>query len=293
MPKFETCSTPMCHNTGKFGNVHGEQFGQTRCDKCHGLQDFKKSSFKHEDPKYNGYKLIGKHATTACAKCHRPNAVTKVALYKPIRTATCEAVGCHDVKERGYIHGNQFKGLRCESCHDEKGWKPAKFSHTGPKFIGYKLSGKHEKAACEKCHRRDPVTKIALYKPIRTASCDAAGCHDVKERGYVHGDQFKGQKCSLCHTTKDWKYEKKLHDYTQFKLVRWHVKLKCDACHKTKGVWNDQKRACAPCHYDPHLGKFAGGDSGCEPCHGFFRINKQRYKTEFQDLSKFKRDKDK
>lgn len=277
--KYSACDAVGCHDVGKFGNVHASQFKDQKCEKCHGLSGFKPSSFKHEDVKYVGYKLLGKHEKTACAKCHRTDPKTKVALYKPMKTSACDSAGCHDVKERGYVHGDQFKGQKCEKCHDEKGWKPAKFGHNDPKFIGFKLKGKHEKVQCVKCHPVTQPTKISLYRPINVSSCDAAGCHDVKERGNIHGAQFKEQRCDKCHTAKDWKYEKNLHTYTKFKLVRWHLKPKCDGCHKNKGAWTDLKDAtCATCHYDPHKGTFAGGDNGCEPCHGFFRLAKERVK---------------
>jgi hypothetical protein len=276
--KYTSCDTASCHDKGKFGNVHGTQFIGQRCDKCHGLAGFKPSFFKHEDAKYSGYKLVGKHEKTACAKCHRADNPAKIALYKPIKSGSCDALGCHDVKARGNIHGDQFKGQKCEKCHNEQGWKPARFDHNAKKYVGYKLTGKHEKVACVKCHAANPVTKVALYKPINVSSCDTKGCHDVKERGNIHRDQFKGQRCDKCHTTKDWKYDKKLHDYTKFKLVRWHLKIKCEDCHKTKGVWNDAIRTCSPCHYDPHKSQFAGGDNGCEPCHSFFRLAKERHK---------------
>lgn len=268
--KFDACDAAGCHDKGRFGNVHGKQFPGQACDKCHNLSGFKPSLYKHEGEGYAGFKLLGKHAQTACGKCHAPDPVTKVALFKPIQTTTCDGSHCHDVKERGNIHGpQQFNRRGCQECHNENGWKPTLFKHDS---IGFKLLGKHAQTACDKCHTADPFTKVVKYRPIVTVSCDWGGCHDTKERGNIHGKQFKGQKCEDCHNEKGWKPTLFKHDTIAFKLLGKHAQTACEKCHKP----SDKKvvlfkpikyGSCssAECHKNPHQEQFGG--KKCEQCH--------------------------
>ncbi|MBI3794616.1 MAG: hypothetical protein HY280_07785 [Nitrospinae bacterium] len=235
LARFDVCDAPGCHDVGKFGNVHEKQFVGKTCDACHNVAGFKPSLFKHEAQAYVGFKLAGKHAQTACVKCHRPDPITKVALFKPIVTTSCDVKGCHDVKERGNIHGLQFKGQKCDACHNEQGWKPTVFRHNDERYAGFKLLGKHEKTECSKCHVPDSLTKAALYKPLNSSSCDARGCHDVKERGGVHGSQFKGLRCETCHNEQGWKPTLFKHSddrFQIFRLVGKHEKTPCEKCHR-------------------------------------------------------------
>lgn len=272
--KYDSCDAPGCHDKGKFGNVHKQQFTGQKCDKCHTVSGFKPSLYKHGGADYVGFKLLGKHSSVACEKCHAPDPITKVALFKPIQTASCDAAHCHDVKERGNIHGaSQFNRRKCDECHNEQGWKPTLFKHDS---IGFKLLGKHAQAKCEKCHIADPLTKIVKYRPIVTISCDWAGCHNVKERGYIHGAQFKGQKCETCHNEQGWKPTLFKHDaagYAGFKLDGKHAQTACDKCHKPTGL-NEavlfkpiKYDSCtsAACHKNPHQEQFEG--KKCEQCH--------------------------
>ena len=279
--KYDTCDAPGCHDKGKFGNVHGKQFAGKKCDECHTTQDFKPATFKHEDPAYTGYKLKGKHAKLECEKCHRPDQVTKAALFKPIPSDRCDNAGCHDIKERGNIHGPQFKGQLCDSCHHEENWKPSLFDHSAAAYKGYKLKGKHAKLECEKCHRPDQVTKAALFKPIPSDRCDNAGCHDIKSRGNIHGSQFKGQLCDSCHHEENWKpslFDHNAAAYKGYRLEGKHAAQKCEKCHRpdplTQTVLFKPMAAdrCdnAGCHDIKERGNIHGPqfkDAKCEQCH--------------------------
>ncbi|MBI5179695.1 MAG: hypothetical protein HZA04_10615 [Nitrospinae bacterium] len=273
--KYDTCDAPGCHDKGKFGNVHETQFLGVACAKCHTVEGFKPSLFKHESPDYLGFKLKGKHAQVECGKCHRPLAVTKMALFKPMASSTCDVAGCHDIKARGNIHGVQFKGQKCESCHIEEGWKPTLFKHGAEAYKGYKLEGKHAQVECQKCHRADPATQVVLFKPIDAASCSGAFCHDVKERGNIHGAQFKDRKCNDCHTVQGWKpsaFDHNADSYKGYKLEGKHAQAKCQKCHLPAGDGTVAYRpidtkscASALCHKDPHARQFA--DKECDQCH--------------------------
>ena len=68
-----------CHK-----NSHAGQFnvkGKTDCTKCHGFEDWKKSTFDHNSSRF---KLEGAHLTVSCEKCHKEeaNGNGKFILYK-------------------------------------------------------------------------------------------------------------------------------------------------------------------------------------------------------------------
>lgn len=247
-------------------DIHKGEFKQG-CETCHNIETWKGRDVRFDHGKY--YALGGGHSDLKCDKCHPDS--KKTGLFKVAKYGTCSTPLCHDKGKLGDVHNGQFGPPRCDKCHGLKKFKPSTFRHSDPKYAGYRLLGKHAKTECAKCHRTNPLTKTVSYKPVNYSSCDAVGCHDVKERGNVHGAQFPGQPCELCHTENDWKYDQKLHDFTKFKLIRWHVKVKCQDCHKTKGVWTGLKPACSSCHYDPHKGEYAGGENGCGICHSLFR----------------------
>ncbi|MFQ5433153.1 MAG: hypothetical protein ACE5EN_11695, partial [Nitrospinota bacterium] len=182
---FSSCDAPGCHDTKKRGNIHGKQFLGQRCDDCHTVNGFKPPLFKHENPKYKGYKLAGKHAKLKCETCHRKAPFGGVRHFKPIEYKSCDAPGCHDTKKRGNIHGKQFEGRKCDECHTTKGFKEELFKHNDPKYTGYKLEGKHAELKCESCHRKALFTGVTKYKPLEYKSCDSAGCHDTKKRGNI------------------------------------------------------------------------------------------------------------
>ena len=199
------------------------------CEKCHQTTGWKNIVFDHVKTKYP---LEGKHQKAACEKCHTEK--TK-GVFKIARFDTCDAPGCHDKGPLGNVHEKQFMGQRCDACHTLEGFKPSLFKHESEGYKGYKLKGKHAEVKCEKCHRQLPVAKMTLYKPIETSSCDAAGCHDVKVRGNIHGVQFKGQRCDACHTEQGWKpslFSHGAETYKGYKLEGKHAELKCEKCHR-------------------------------------------------------------
>ena len=93
-----------CH-----ADPHAGQFavkGATDCRGCHAAEDWKRTLFSHAPP-FTSYRLEGKHAQVACAKCHTAVVVAKaveVRRYKGLPTA-CES--CHQDFHRGAFRGVQ------------------------------------------------------------------------------------------------------------------------------------------------------------------------------------------
>lgn len=79
-----------CHES-----VHGNQFeinGQTDCARCHGFDGWAIGNFDHSKTRF---KLEGKHAETACDKCHRPSEVED-DIFVMYRLERFECADCHN-----------------------------------------------------------------------------------------------------------------------------------------------------------------------------------------------------
>ncbi|MBI5407382.1 MAG: hypothetical protein HZA18_06785 [Nitrospirae bacterium] len=238
---FKTCNNSACHN-----DPHKRQFTDQVCEACHNIKGWKPSLFNHAAPEYTGYKLEGKHIKTACEKCHVKG------RYKPLNTKSCDNSDCHKDTHRG-----QFKDKKCEACHTLKGWKPSLFEHNEPKYMGYKLEGKHVETVCEKCHVQ------GRYKPLNYKSCDNSDCHKDTHKG-----QFKDKKCEACHTMKGWKpslFEHNAREYEGYRLDGKHLKTSCEKCH-ADGKYKPLPDRCYDCHEKDDTHKKELGNN-CAKCH--------------------------
>lgn len=221
-------------------DVHKGRLG-TACADCHTEARWTETRFDHTKTKFA---LTGRHATAACADCHRNRADFQDT------PKTC--IGCHRKQDDG-ARGHQGRfGERCDSCHGTKAWKPATFNHDTD--TRYALRGKHRGAACGDCHT-GPLQKQKL-------ASDCIGCHrqDDKHRGTL------GTQCESCHSERDWKERGRFdHGKTAFALLGKHVQVRCDACHRSL-QFNEAPKACVGCHRsdDKHQGTL--GDR-CESCH--------------------------
>ena len=257
--KFDTCDSPGCHDTRRRGAVHGEQFKGRNCAECHTVNGWKPVLFKHESANYKGFKLTGAHAKVKCAKCHSRGR-NGVVRFRPIKTTSCNTAGCHDVKIRGAVHGEQFKGRNCAECHTVNGWKPVLFKHESANYKGFKLTGAHAKVKCAKCHKPN-WKRVIVYKPIKTSDCATSLCHNNP-----HRSMFRGKKCDQCHTERSWK--KLLFDHdkqSDYPLNGKHASVKCKKCH-INNVWKPVRKDCYNCHLkkDVHKGSFG---KRCADCH--------------------------
>jgi len=232
---YKTCDTSDCHK-----DTHKGQFKGKTCESCHTTKTWKPSQFNHNALEYVGFKLDGKHTDVKCDKCHIEG------KFKPINYKTCDTSDCHKDTHKG-----QFKGKTCESCHTTKTWKPALFNHNAPEYAGFKLTGKHIKTACEKCH------ELGKYKPI------AANCFNCHEKDDVHKKEL-GNTCDKCHNTEEWKKATFNHNLqSKFPLIARHSETKCEKCHQEK-KYKIGKEKCIDCHEDIHKGSFK---EECTSCH--------------------------
>jgi len=238
-PLYRKEKTPTtCIACHRKDDIHKGGLGD-KCASCHNEEKWKTSSFNHD--KDTKYPLLGKHITTKCEACHKPNLKEKIAT-------TCN--GCHKGDDK---HKGEF-GPKCESCHKEKDWKTISFDHT--RDTKYPLIGKHEKVKCITCHTG------RLYQ--QKLGLDCISCHKKED---VHKDKL-GKRCESCHNEKDWK-DVVLFDHgrSRFPLLGLHVKVECKKCHLTQ-LYRDSPSDCFACHKkddnDTHKRRMG---RKCESCH--------------------------
>lgn len=195
------------------------------------------------DHAFTDFALREKHADAKCASCHAPNVKR--------RDAPTECNGCHrkDDKHRGEL------GSKCESCHGEAGWKPARVDHDKTRFP---LRQRHLEAKCAACHPAGRYTD---------APRDCVSCHRKDDQ---HQGQL-GTRCERCHDETSWKASSFQHDRdSDFPLRGKHREAKCDSCHRSPGFRDKLPVRCEACHQrdDMRAGHKGAFGARCETCHG-------------------------
>ncbi len=260
-----------CHAKDDAEKGHKGHLG-AKCDDCHTQERWTVARFDHEKTKFS--LLGGKHAAVACAKCH----VDKTYQSTP---RTCN--GCHrkDDQERG--HKGRY-GAKCESCHNDKGWKESTFNHDVD--TRYALKDKHRPVRCAACHLPDrPGT---VYQEKLSTQCVA--CHKGDDQRQGHRGEL-GEKCESCHTERGWKSASFDHDKTKFPLRDKHSDLKCERCHEGGVAGAKAKirveRTCIACHRADDEKKGHRGELGekCDTCHNARGWKETRFD---HDTSKFR-----
>ena len=240
---FQNCTS--CHQ-----DIHQNKFG-IECTSCHnttGWKNYDRSKFNHETTRYP---LRGKHRLLACEKCHLPG--------KPrtgLKFQKCQ--DCHTDYHRGQFLHRPEKGA-CESCHDVKGFVPAKFTIEQHNQAAFILDGSHLAIPCTACHNRTdvglPTENIQFHFP--TKQC--IDCHKDPHWGSAT-KYFQGRDCNTCHSNQSWQEVKFDHSQTAFPLEFSHSLIRCTACHTTKiqgkVTITALSRNCQDCHKDPHNAQF-------------------------------------
>jgi len=246
---FLTASTACvsCH-----ADVHKGSLG-SNCQTCHSVRAVFKAASAQFDHEKAAFRLVGAHATVACARCHT------AGTYRGIKFALC--TDCHKDPHRPVFD------TTCTSCHTNDSWRTTTVNHTRTAFP---LKGKHARVDCAACHTQ-PTMKA---KP-RADTC--AACH-----ADVHRGTFK-QDCSACHSESGFDRVPFDHTQTKFLLTGKHAGLACVKCHTatmprpaapartaasaraaTTADFRGLKTACVSCHTDAHRAELG---TTCETCH--------------------------
>lgn len=242
-----------CHNKDDRKKGHQGRFG-TKCESCHSDRGWKDIAFNHDrDTKYP---LRGKHEAANCDACHRP----ELGALATARLGT-RCIACHRGDDQKKGHQGAL-GEKCESCHNERGWKESNFNHDDTDFP---LRDKHRTAKCDACHDGGVSGRAATIK-LKT---ECVACHRKDDRDKGHKGRY-GDKCESCHTARGWKDIHFNHDRdTKYRLKDKHREVKCDACHlPEQGPIHGIRLAsdCHACHKgdDKHEGQLG---TRCEECH--------------------------
>jgi len=243
-----------CHQTNFANSINPnhQTIGlSTDCKTCHTSDGWKPSTFSHAA---TNFQLAGKHATTACADCHKGRT-----------TGTSQVCNdCHQSNFANSINPNhQTIGLStdCKTCHTSDGWKPATFSHAATNF---QLAGKHATTVCADCHKG---------KTTGTSQV----CNDCHQSNFTNSINPNHQTvglstdCKTCHTSDGWTPSSFSHTATNFQLTGGHTKAACADCHKGKTTGTSQ--VCNDCHQQSFANSknpnhvTIGLSTDCKSCH--------------------------
>jgi hypothetical protein len=254
--KHATTACVSCHKNSDFKNTptdcaachtkddaHAGSLG-TLCGACHTPVGWKPATVDHSKFAFH---LDGKHATAACASCHKNS---------DFKNTPTDCAACHTKDD---AHAGSL-GTLCGACHTPVGWKPATVDHS--KFA-FHLDGKHATAACASCHAG------GVFKGTPT---DCAACHTKDD---AHAGTF-GLQCGTCHTPADWTSASFDHSKAAFVLTAHKLKsdktaFVCKDCHVNGYTRPFDQLACANCHLNvnqvfatEHILTFW---TNCQACH--------------------------
>ncbi len=240
-----------CHKDPHLGQL------PPRCETCHDTSSFRVAKFVHPARKETADFFGGKHATIACAECHRKETADFPAGHgTAVRyTLPVDCAHCHEDAHHGAL------GRDCASCHNVVIWRTA--SRAFHKTAAFPLEGKHLAVPCASCHLK------GVLKGTPTGCYD---CHWIRKPD----DRFKtklGPDCQTCHRPIAWTAVNWSHAAaTGFNLETPHKTLDCEACHKGQ-VFAGTPRDCYSCHradYErvQNPSHTAGGfPTDCTGCH--------------------------
>ena len=174
------CGT--CHKDPHLGQL------SPRCETCHDAASFKVAKFTHPKKKETEEFFVSRHATIACAECHKRETRDYPAGHgSAVRYALpVSCAHCHEDVHHGAL------GRDCATCHNAVVWRTA--SRAFHKTAAFTLEGKHLTVPCASCHLKGVV------KGTPTGCYD---CHWIRKPD----DRFKtalGGDCQTCHRPIAW-----------------------------------------------------------------------------------------
>ncbi len=252
--KFAACTD--CHQ-----DAHDNQFAaapyRNRCEDCHTVKDFHRSTFTIENHSNTRFALTGAHVAVSCADCHKAGLAGRTDKILPFHFKDRTCAACHADPHKGQFQDRMAQkrpdgtSLGCEACHNTRSWIDVRnFDHSKTNFP---LLGAHRTVACAGCHK--PVqgaSDIQFKKTPR--NCEA--CHSDS-----HGGQFAAKdgitKCGDCHVVQRWTPSTFDHDKrTEFPLQGGHANVTCSMCHqlqrevqgKSVLFYKPTPTKCVDCH---------------------------------------------
>jgi hypothetical protein len=252
--KFAACTD--CHK-----DEHDKQFAAApylnRCEDCHTVKDFHRSTFTIAKHQKTHFVLTGAHVAIACAECHKAGLGGRTDKILPFHFQDRTCAACHadphkgEFKDRMAATKADGTPQGCEACNGTRSWVDINgFDHSKTKFA---LTGAHRVVVCGECHKALPGTHEIQFKGT-TKNCEA--CHSDPHAGQFAA-QNKITKCADCHTDQRWTPSTFDHDKrTQFALTGGHANVSCEKCHtslreiqgKLVLFYKPTSLKCADCH---------------------------------------------
>jgi hypothetical protein len=207
------------------------------CEPCHRVEGWTPSRIGPAEHASYALRLEGKHATAACAACHRKPKLALTGL-----SAACGS--CHRD-----VHA-MAPGRDCAACHDARTFAPARVGPKEHAAFAIALEGAHGATPCFSCHEdlTQPTPRKAVsFKDERRACAD---CHEDVHRGTL------GRDCARCHGPASFRPASGFdHDRdTRFRLGGAHAPLACSRCH-AGNRWSGIPSRCQDCHGVRQAGK--------------------------------------
>jgi hypothetical protein len=251
--KYAACLD--CHK-----DAHDNQFAaapyRNRCEDCHTVLDFHRSTFTIAKHRNTRYPLTGAHAAVSCTDCHKVGAGGRTDKILPFHFQDMTCTACHADPHHGEFKDRMAQRrangvlLGCEACHNTRSWTDVVgFDHSRTKFP---LLGAHRAARCGACHKIPVGAKEVQFKGTSQVCED---CHKD-----AHAGQFaKSGKtpCADCHSTQRWVPSTFNHDTrTHFALQGGHANVACNKCHtQTRmvgenlvAIYKQAPSKCSDCH---------------------------------------------
>jgi len=270
------------------------------CASCHDERGFAPATYAVADHAGARFPLTGRHATVACAACHRPAPTSAIRSERDragvvLRPAFARCADCH-----ADAHGGQFAhrpgGGECASCHRTDAWVPSTYGATEHAATGLALDGRHAALPCRACHARDRAGLPALPPDaargsarlaLATLAPECASCHRDPHEGSLRGPSAKAggpAACGDCHGATSFRpstVDARVHASFRYPLDGAHRTVPCVRCHAGLGAAaaSDGSRPavtfrtahdrCEACHETPHGAQFAArrGGGACDACH--------------------------
>jgi len=253
--KFAACLD--CHK-----DAHDNQFAakpyENRCEPCHTVTDFHRSTFSIAEHRETKYPLTGGHVAVACTECHKAGLAGRQDKILPFRFPDRSCTACHSDPHHGEFRSRMERRkpdgtmFGCEACHSTRSWTDVNgFDHAKTAFP---LRGAHRTVTCGACHKTLPAETKIQFKGTPQA-CEA--CHKDPHAGQFVSRAGKTE-CASCHAEQRWKPSTFDHDKrTPFPLQGGHAGVACDKCHAQVKLINGDPVI----FYKPTPVK-------CDACHG-------------------------
>lgn len=231
-----------CHR-----DPHKNRFGQN-CEKCHRTSAWKQIIRKNFDHSRTRFPLLGLHAKVDCTGCHKNGR-------KMTGLAFAHCSDCHADVHHGQFAKRKNKGA-CEACHDENGFKPARFTSQDHGKTRFPLRGAHLALPCIQCHKMiRPEKGKKKFMNFQFQSVACMQCHKDKHHGQFTNSRPR-KSCDSCHSTDAWTPIVFDHDRdTTYPLRGEHQYVPCAKCHVPVGTKGNRfvryrplDHSCASCH---------------------------------------------